>query len=279
MRQLLVFISFLTLLNLACYCQEVESKAYSNRELAIKFVEGLNGLSSNAFSLLHSTSFKHHNLTIVDGKEAFVKHLENKIKQGLSIEIVRVIEDNDYVFVQSVYNSRKPEIVYDVFRFAEGLIVEHWENAEKINPTNSSGRSQIDGPIRIMDKEFTKRNKEIIVEFLTTLLIQKKIDKVDKYFNGDIYIQHNSNVADGLHSIKNLLYKYKRENINVGFTKIHKVIGEGNFVLTMNEGYFENDTIAYFDLFRLENGIVAEHWDVISTIPPKKYWKNRNGKF
>jgi predicted SnoaL-like aldol condensation-catalyzing enzyme len=60
----------------------------------------------------------------------------------------------------------------------------------------------------------------------------------------------------------------------------HKILGQGNFVLVMSEGKFgKGDHVAYFDLFRLENNQVVEHWYVIQTIPPKSEWKNNNGKF
>ena len=75
-----------------------------------------------------------------------------------------------------------------------------------------------------------------------------------------------------------MLQKFHEEGIEVGFNKIHKVIGEGNFVITMNEGFYENSAIAYFDLLRVENGKIAEHWDVIEPIPPRRLWKNNNGK-
>ncbi|MDW7691704.1 hypothetical protein R9C00_16845 [Flammeovirgaceae bacterium SG7u.111] len=37
--------------------------------------------------------------------------------------------------------------------------------------------------------------------------------------------------------------------------------------------------VAYYDLFRLENRQIAEHWDVIAPIPAESDWKNTNGKF
>ena len=36
---------------------------------------------------------------------------------------------------------------------------------------------------------------------------------------------------------------------------------------------------SFYDLFRVENGKIAEHWDVIGPIPPKEQWKNQTGKF
>ncbi len=64
------------------------------------------------------------------------------------------------------------------------------------------------------------------------------------------------------------------------YQKLHMVVGEGNFVLAVSEGKFgKGDPTAFYDLFRLENGLIVEHWDVITTIPPKSEWKNENGKF
>ena len=36
---------------------------------------------------------------------------------------------------------------------------------------------------------------------------------------------------------------------------------------------------SYYDLFRVENGKIAEHWDVMETISDEATWQNQNGKF
>jgi predicted SnoaL-like aldol condensation-catalyzing enzyme len=36
---------------------------------------------------------------------------------------------------------------------------------------------------------------------------------------------------------------------------------------------------SFYDLFRVQNGKVAEHWDTLERIPSKDEWKNQNGKF
>ena len=64
------------------------------------------------------------------------------------------------------------------------------------------------------------------------------------------------------------------------YDKVHKILGQGSFVLTMSEGQFgKGEHTAFYDLFRLEDDQIVEHWDVIQTIPPKSEWKNSNGKF
>lgn len=57
------------------------------------------------------------------------------------------------------------------------------------------------------------------------------------------------------------------------------MLGEGNFVPVASEGSFGDQHTSFYDLFRVENGKIAEHWDTIETIPARQHWKNENGKF
>lgn len=63
------------------------------------------------------------------------------------------------------------------------------------------------------------------------------------------------------------------------YAKPNLILGEGNFVLTQSEGIFMKKNVAFYDLFRVQNGRVVEHWDTIEEIPAKENWKNDNGKF
>ena len=47
----------------------------------------------------------------------------------------------------------------------------------------------------------------------------------------------------------------------------HFVLGEGNFVLAASEGIFLGKRIAFYDLFRIEDSKIVEHWDTIENIP------------
>jgi predicted SnoaL-like aldol condensation-catalyzing enzyme len=61
--------------------------------------------------------------------------------------------------------------------------------------------------------------------------------------------------------------------------RIHKTLGEGNFVPTVSEGQFAGRESVFYGLFRVESGTIAEHWDTIESIPERRDWKNSNGKF
>ena len=75
---------------------------------------------------------------------------------------------------------------------------------------------------------------------------------------------------------------FAEQGLSMKYDELHMVLGEGNFVLTVSGGKFgkgDGDPTAFYDLFRLENGLIVEHRDVIAAIPPKSEWKNDNGKF
>ena len=105
------------------------------------------------------------------------------------------------------------------------------------------------------------------------------MDKIGNYFDGDNYIQHNTSVADGLSGLGQALDAMAKQGVKMVYTKNYKVLGEGNFVSSISEGQFGGADTSFYDLFRVENGKIAEHWDVIEAIIPKDQWKNTNGKF
>lgn len=124
--------------------------------------------------------------------------------------------------------------------------------------------------------------RHFIESFVTDVLIVGKFDSVTSFVNPKKYLQHNSSVADGLDGLGDALKAMAENNIVMVYEKVHKVLGRGNFVLTMSEGRFgqaPGDHTSFYDLFRIEDGLIVEHWDVIETIPPVSEWKNQNGKF
>ena len=61
------------------------------------------------------------------------------------------------------------------------------------------------------------------------------------------------------------------------FTDVHLIVAEGNFVFTMTEGAMGDVPTAFFDLWRVEDGKIVEHWDTIEAIPDEMV--HDNGKF
>ena len=104
-------------------------------------------------------------------------------------------------------------------------------------------------------------------------------EKTSDYFDGDTYIQHNTGIADGLSELGAALEALGKQGIQMIYTTVHQVLAHGNYVLAVSEGYFGGAPTSYYDLWRIENGKIAEHWDVMETIADKSTWQNPNGKF
>ena len=65
----------------------------------------------------------------------------------------------------------------------------------------------------------------------------------------------------------------------INYGTLHRVLAQGNFVLCVSEGSFDGNHTAFYDLFRLANDKIVEHWDTTETVAPVEEWKNDNGKF
>ncbi len=224
-----------------------------------------------------------HNLAYGTGRAAFVeavKHL-NRAPVKTTVENIRSFEDGDFVFLQTVYNfaGSGKRIAFDIFRFENGKIAEHWDNLTPVVTTNPSGHTQIDGVLGIKDFEKTEANKQLVAGFVGDILRGENSDRITSYFNGDNYIQHNTTIADGLSGLSKGLQSLAENGIEMVYTKTYMVLGQGNFVLVVSEGTFGGTPTSYYDLFRVENDKIAEHWDVMETILPETEWQNQNGKF
>ena len=251
----------------------------SQKQKAVAVLESLENGNKEAISYINPTKYIQHNLAVGDGLEGFGQVLAHAPEGGFKAKVVRSFEDGEYAFTHTQYDFFGPKVGFDVFRYENGLIVEHWDNLLEIAPANPSGHTQLDGAIAITDLDKTAENKKIVSDFLDVVLIQGQMDKLAGFFDGDNYIQHNPTVGDGLSGFGAAMKAMAEHGITMEYHKAHKVLGEGNFVLAMSEGKFGGKATSFYDLFRIENGKIAEHWDVIETIMPEADWKNQNGKF
>ena len=170
-------------------------------------------------------------------------------------------------------------IGFDVFRVENGKIAEHWDNLIEEQPVNPSGRSQVDGATEITDRDLTEENKAKVEDFLTRALINHEQIDFTQYINPANYLQHNPQVADGLDGFGAFMAEMAKQGISMDYTEVHEVIGEGNFVLALSEGTLGEDATAFYDLFRMEDGLIVEHWDVIAPMPGPDAAQNEAGKF
>jgi predicted SnoaL-like aldol condensation-catalyzing enzyme len=234
----------------------------------------------SALAAIDARNYKQHNLAAADGLEGFGQLMAQLPKGSARARTVRLFEDGDFVFAHNDYDFFGPKIGFDVFRFENGKIVEHWDNLQpKPSSASPSGHTMLDGPTEATDLDRTAANKALVASFLDDVLVHGRGERLAAYFAGDAYVQHNPNVADGLSGLGAALDAMAKQGTSMRYTKVHRVLGEGSFVLAMSEGTLGDRPTAFYDLFRVKGGKLAEHWDVIEPIPPRAEWKNANGKF
>ena len=249
------------------------------KQTAVDLLKVLETGDSKPYSNINPSKYIQHNLGVADGLRGLDELLRRIPPDSVTVKTVRVFQDDDYVFVHSIYGFLGPTIVFDIFRFEDGQAVEHWDNVQGVAPANPSGHSMIDGPTESKDHDKTADNKALVRGFVEAILVNGKLEKLAGYFDGDNYTQHNPHIGDGLSGKVSALEARAKQGITVKYDKIHMVLGEGDFVLVVSEGDFAGQPTSFYDLFRVAGGKIAEHWDTLETILPQREWKNSNGKF
>jgi predicted SnoaL-like aldol condensation-catalyzing enzyme len=230
-------------------------------------------------AVVNPAKYIQHNLAVGDGLEGLGAVLAQLPPGSARVNTMRVFQDGDFVFAHTDYDFFGPKIGFDVFRFEDGRIVEHWDNLQETAGPNPSGRTMIDGPTDAGDPGRTVANKALVKAFVDDVLVGGHFDRLPAYIAGDDYAQHNPGIADGLSGLGAAVQAMAAAGVTMKYDRVHAVLGEGDFVLTASEGAFGGRHVAFYDLFRVRDGRIVEHWDTIESIPPRSEWKNANGKF
>lgn len=108
-----------------------------------------------------------------------------------------------------------------------------------------------------------KKNKEIISKFYDAFFNQHKIETADLYVKED-YIQHNPGVEQGREGLKRA-FGEKFKGHPEFCLNIQMMIAEGDMVAVYlkNIGEDGSTKCRVVDIYRLENEMLAEHWDVL----------------
>lgn len=246
------------------------------------YMEGIrDGNVREAVTKYTGERYKQHSTGVKDGVEGFVEFFESFIMRNpkRDIQIIRALEDGQYVFLQ-VYqslNDGEAEWVttdfFDTNNDAE--IIEHWDVISAYTAKTPSGYSTTDGPTEIVDLDKTESNKEIIRDLIRNTVEGKAPEKIDTAISNEDYIEHSAEVEDGLASFKEKVLSFQR---GLNYKELVLLVGQGNFVATLSKADWKEQEVAQVDLFRLENGLVVEHWDNSEPVPPESEWVN-SGKF
>jgi predicted SnoaL-like aldol condensation-catalyzing enzyme len=214
------------------------------------------------------------------GMKSFAAEVANS--SGADITIYRTLVDGNFVLLHSKYQGiarfGRSAIAFDLFRFRDGKIVEHWGGQQPEEPPNPSGRTEVDGPTHVLDRERTEANRALVRAYRETVMVSLQFDRIEEFIDGTHYAQHAAKIADGIAELKNRIASVARDGGQLNIIA-RRYVADGNFVLVLSEGDLPTGPTALYDLFRVENGKIVEHWDVLAPIPPRIQRKNANGPF
>jgi NADPH:quinone reductase-like Zn-dependent oxidoreductase/predicted SnoaL-like aldol condensation-catalyzing enzyme len=209
-----------------------------------------------------------------DGLKYFTAALRQQFPQAV-IEPRRVITDGDLVLLHSrvVFVPGTPGLaVFDIFRFQDGKIAEHWDVLQEVPATTASGNDMFatlseprtDAPGQ---RWFTAYHKELATAFVDQLLVRKDLTAIDTYVDTD-YHEHNPNIPDGAAGLKAGLGFYFEQFPQLSVTP-KRVIAQGDLV-AVHSHYVDTPGDrgrAVIDLFRVRDAKIVEHWNAEQAVP------------
>lgn len=257
----------------------------SNTDKSIAVLQAIQSGDVKAMQdYISPTAYTQHNLSYPDGAAAVIGATQSGAFNGTTINTVRTFEDDNIVVLHSEYggtwNSGVPQVVFDVFRFENGLIVEHWDNLVN-KQDDGDATTQLNGTLTpVTDLTQNEANRAVVEETSQKIFLQGLYSTIGTYFDEDNYVQHSVGYGTDIQPLLGFLSTLPEGT--PFYQSIEFIHVEGNFALMMSQGYPDKKSglaSAYYDLFRLEDGKIVEHWDVVQTIPAEADRANKNGKW
>ena len=218
--------------------------------------------------------FMQHNPYAADGVHGLAQFIREAPRDQLQVDVVRAIQDGPFVVTQAKGQRSGRNIFFDVFRFEDDLVVEHWAFSAADAPPNRSGHTQIDGPTEPKHLDDTEKNKRIVRMYYETFHLRGDHSRPGQYFAGDLMIRHEPGVHDGVAEfLRDVEVLMQHRTID----EMELLLGQGDLVFIAAKGTHEGEPCVYIDLYRVQDEKIVEHWGFPEMVPPQEQWKNSNG--
>lgn len=168
-------------------------------------------------------------------------------------------------------NGVGPSKIFDLMYFDDdGKYAEHWDMQQPLASSTASGESETEQASKYADQpvdydEGTENaNRRLVASFINTAFNGDQLETALKLFALPDYIQHNPNIANGT---KGVLEAYRNGTMAASCYDIRFILAQNDLVWVYSKVTNNANTSAVVDLIRVRDGKLAEHWDVIQTVP------------
>jgi predicted SnoaL-like aldol condensation-catalyzing enzyme len=137
--------------------------ATSDIEKALTVLQGIDcGDTDLAIRHINPKKYIEHNPRSADDVDGLRRYISHSSQEDHRLKVVRAFQDGPYVFTQADGLILGQNTFFDIFRFEDGWIVEHWVFSAKAGPPNKSRHTQTDGPTEAKHMENTEKNKSFM---------------------------------------------------------------------------------------------------------------------
>ena len=138
------------------------------------------------------------------------------------------------------------------------------------------GASVVQAQKTSYSKTQQEQNKQIVTKAYQGIFGDLDTTAVDEYISNN-FIQHNPTIADGPQGVKALVQRLASQGIPKQKITFKHVIAEGDIVILHSRYGMAGKEWRFIDIYRIENGKIAEHWDAMMQMPDKR--ANNNPMF
>ena len=253
------------------------------------FDEFYNGRNVETLAEYMADDLVQHNPLEPDGRVGLVDYFQKQFwDKGINMKasIKRILVEDDLVFTQSQWTAldqvgndwAQPSFaVGDIYRIENNKLAEHWDVGQPVPKESVNGNSMFDGGTwHPESSEVEDANKKVVLTYFEEGINKQNLDALDEIVAKD-WIAHNPIEPNGLEGLKAVFKGFFEQTPEV-HADVKRLIADGNFVVvhnhyTINKSDRGNDWAqpggATFDIFRLEDGIIVEHWDIGTRDIPK----------
>lgn len=194
-----------------------------------------------------------HNPIAQSGVAAFRSIMGSFVtSSSFNYQRLRTYAECDLVVVQGRYSGTG--VIFDMFRVKDGKLMEHWDS-------DGNQASDAGGPTQITDRAATDTNREQVKALYANGLIPNSVSASATYFANSLVVRRAPTRSGASAFFDHITASQIR------YTKLHHIIADGNFVFVIAEGTLNGRAYGFYDLFRLENGLIVEHWDSRRVVP------------
>lgn len=244
------------------------------------YLEGIaGGDARNAVYKYTGHRYTQHSTGVGDGAEGFLAFFEPFVARNpkREIEIVRCFQDGRWVFCsayQSLNDGEAKWVTMDLFYTdAEGLILEHWDTIAPYVTDTMSGEDMVGGARDVDLGADSDATKAVVLEYTKQVLQEGRHDKIADFVADDI-TQHADTIDAGLDG----LTRWLGSDAAGSYEMLFQLVGCGDFAMTYGKRHACGKDIAVFNLYRVADGKIVEHWMNAEDIGPRADWGN-SGKF